>query len=53
MHFTQDGDGKITTGELGAVRRSFGQNPTKRGEARDMINTFVAAEKKVKPGNEY
>ncbi len=33
----QDGDGKITSKELGTVMRSLGQNPTE-AELQDMIN---------------
>ena len=39
--FDKDGDGTITTKELGTVMRSLGQNPTE-GEVQDMINEVDA-----------
>lgn len=40
--FDKDGDGFITTNELGTVMRSLGQNPT-QAELQDMINDVNAA----------
>ena len=34
--FDKDGDGTMTTKELGVVMRSFGQNPSER-ELKDMV----------------
>ena len=39
--FDKDGDGTITTKELGTVMRSLGQNPTEM-ELQDMINEVDA-----------
>ncbi|KAK2162498.1 hypothetical protein LSH36_97g02025 [Paralvinella palmiformis] len=39
--FDKDGDGTITTSELGTVMRSLGQNPTE-SELQDMINEVDA-----------
>uniref|UniRef100_A0A1B0G2V8 EF-hand domain-containing protein n=1 Tax=Glossina morsitans morsitans TaxID=37546 RepID=A0A1B0G2V8_GLOMM len=46
--FDKDGDGTITTKELGTVMRSLGQNPTE-AELQDMINE-VDADGKWKNG---
>eukprot|EP00662_Eupelagonemidae_sp_cell21_P053784 gene53784-41631_t len=41
--FKEDGDGTITTKELGTVMRSLGQNPTE-AELQDMINEKLTDE---------
>ena len=41
VQFLEDGDGTITTVELGTVMRSLGQNPTE-AELQDMINEVDA-----------
>ena len=48
--FDKDGDGTITTRELGTVMRSMGQNPTEK-DLQDMINEVdVDGENKTKLG---
>lgn len=46
--FDKDGDGTITTKELGTVMRSLGQNPTET-ELQDMINEVDADGKSSLP----